>query len=211
MKLKIDDLNTYHSKDFDSVEHLEEVLQGQLSKVRNVETIENEMRRLHMRSDDLDGYVNKMRTLMQAHYVSSSDTWKQNNIEATEELRKMNEAKVIRYFIKGLASEIQYRISSSHSVLDEAIKEAYLLYDETERQHRSGSSQHKTNNHHKSGSSRHFKSAKKDDKKSAHSSAFKSNSPKKSGDVTCFNCGIKGHKSDVCRKPKTQRGPKNLN
>lgn len=211
-KLRIDDLDGYHTKDFESIDQMEEVLLTQLKKIRNVESIETELRTLHMSFDKLDEYVKRVRALMSQHYMATTDDYKTNNIVPTPEMRQMNELKLVRYFVAGLSNEIRYRIYSNHKTIDDAVREAQMLNDEAKLQR----SKKRENEHRGSPSkpSKHGqRSNHKHDKKSSSKSTHFSPNHKKSSDVKCHNCGIRGHTSNVCRKPKQEQSekPKNFN
>lgn len=63
-KLKIDDLNKYNTKCFDSVDEIEAVLRARSKKIRTTESVENSLRKTTMSEQDLESYVMKMRNLL---------------------------------------------------------------------------------------------------------------------------------------------------
>lgn len=205
VKLKIDDLNSYHNQDFTSVAHLEEVLTAQLTKVRSLESVEAEFRSTRMKGDSLDDYIKKVRSLAEQHYKSCTNDWKKSDIPATENLRT-NEGKVVKFFIKGLPNYLQYRISNLHKTLDDAVREAISLYDDSDHRKESNdqasSSKQRSPRHNKGGN---------ENKKSPSAGPSTSKPLTGSGEPICYNCGKKGHKSNVCHKPKSSTTPKNLN
>lgn len=143
-----------------------------------------------MKSENIDEYVSRMRTLNAQHFVSCSSEWKQNDLEPSAALRKMNEVKVVRYFIKRLPLEIQYRISNNHTNLDDAIREAYLVHDETPRHRNISDHQHQNRNILRN----------RDEISSSNPSPRQSNDR----NITCYNCGMEGHKANACNKQRNQ-------